>query len=91
MHTVDLVNLSIAKLTRLGIDLRFINGEGLSSSLCRLNDRHILFINDGATVSEQMQIIANAFAQLKIDLSLLPTPLRAAIEARLVKDKTLAV
>jgi hypothetical protein len=83
MHTVDLVNLSFSRLAHLGIDFRFVTGDGLSSGLCRLGERHILFMNDSTTASEQMQIIANVFDELRIDLRTLPTPLREAVEVRL--------
>ncbi len=83
MHTIDLVNLAFSKLNAIGVELRFVRGDGLSSGLCRIAQRKILFLNDSTSASEQLDVIAQAFAILEYDLSQLPKPLRVEIEDRM--------
>ncbi len=82
MHSIDLVNMAMSKLKELGVELRLVRGDGLSSNLCRLGARQILFLNDATTAQEQLDIFANAFHKLNVPLESLPTPLAIEMQRR---------
>jgi hypothetical protein len=74
--------MAMAKLKELGVELRLVRGDGLSSNLCRLGARQILFLNDASTAQEQLDIFASAFRKLNFPIESLPTPLAIEMQRR---------
>ncbi len=69
-NTIELLEEALAIVANAGIEIRQVYLDGGNGGLCRLGDRHVLFLEVTLAASEQLSLAASSIAELRLDCNI---------------------
>jgi hypothetical protein len=65
-NSVELLEEALAIVSNAGIEVRHVYLDGGMGGLCRLGDKHVLFLDVTASAPEQLSLATSSIAKLSL-------------------------